>query len=425
MARVIDCRVEPSSVVDVFPLSVRQEGGEYLVGRQGARSYLALAPIAFEAIALLGDRVPVGRVKEQLAAKYDLDNVTVAPLLEQLLSAGLVRAIDGQPIERDCHPDASRRRLLTSRHVAPLFGKPALVTYALILAGGFASLFDPRSLPRLDLILADRTFGMALLFMCLLGANAVKHEGAHIAAGRFLGVDARCRLSYRLFFPVVETDLSGLWMVEPRKRYLAYGAGVVSDLLAGSLASMVIWAHVHGWVALNATVYRALELTVLIVALVVTWQCNVFLRTDGYYALANTLGCRNLAGDARAYLRTRSSSYPRAVRIYAIGYAVTVAVLCVLWVVGLSVVLRAGAQHPLGARAFLAVSVVLLFFGIVADRRRSTVYHRLIYPAGLLLLLAVSAPGPSCRETPGLSYRSVAALDVAHSSLHGLAALFA
>ena len=154
-----------------------------------------------------------------------------------------------------------------------------------------------------------------------------------MAAGRFLGIRARCRLGYRLFFPVVETDLSDLWTIEPRRRYLAYLAGVVSDVLAAALALIARWAHLHGWIHLAPDLSRALEITVVIAIGVVIWQCNVFLRTDGYYVLANAIRARNLAGDAKAYLRSglRAKPYPRSVRIFAIGYAVTVAGLSALW----------------------------------------------------------------------------------------------
>ena len=389
MARLIDCRVGPSSIVDVLPVRVARDGDDYVVGRHGARSYLALTPIALEATTLLGEQLPVGRVKELLAAKYGVATVELAPLLQQLLSAGLVRAIDGRPIQRGARPDPPRRALLTRERVAPLFGKTALVTYTIIFAGGLAALLEPRAWPRLGLLIAERSYGMLLLAVCLVAAIAAKHEFAHIAAGKFLGVDARWRLSHRLMFPVVETDLSDLWMVERRKRYVAYCAGVFSDLLAASLALMGTWAHVHGWIALPASVYRALELTVLLVAAGAIWQCNVFLRTDGYYVLVNALGSRNLAGDAKAYLRTRSAAFPRSVRLYAIGYVITVVVICGLWVFGVTAGLRAAWAGAAGTGAKLAVMAVVLLIAIAAERRRRSAQYRLVCPAGLSLLFAL------------------------------------
>lgn len=393
MARSVELRLESSSTIELFPLQMSLEGNEYLVGRHDARSWLALTPVALEAMSMLGEQVPVGRVKQALATKYGVDTVSLAPLLQQLLSAGFVRAVDGRSTQETTSRRPSRRRVLTRARVAPLFGKAAFLAYAAILAMGIVAVAsDPRCLPRVRLLAADRDYGMLLLALLVMAVVAVKHEFAHIAAGRFLGVDASWRLGYRLFFPVIETDLSGLWLVTPRSRYLAYLAGGVSDLLAAALALAVIWAHLHGWIALSSTVYRALELTVLVVAAVVAWQCNVFLRTDGYYVLANALGCRNLAGDAKAYLRSRlawsaASTWDPAsagfIRFYAIGYLATVACLCALWILGLAAALRAGGGSARSTLVAELISAALLAAAIVGQRRRRRVAYRIVCPPDL------------------------------------------
>lgn len=170
---------------------------------------------------------------------------------------------------------------------------------------------------------------MVLPTMGLLAAITAKHEFAHVAAGAFLGVHARWRFGHRLFFPAVETDLSDLWMVERRKRYVAYGAGVFSDVLTASLALMGLWAHAHGWITLTAGVRGA----------------------------------------------------------------------------------NSGS-----ARAALALTAVLLVVGIGAERRRTAARYRLICPAGLLLLLAVSAPAVVADARPGPVDRCEAALEAGRSS---------
>jgi len=389
---VVECRVDPTSIVELLPVRVARDGDTFLIGHHRGRTYLALTPPALEAATLLGKRVPVGRVKEILAEKYRTGEIVLAPLLEQLLSAGLVRAIDGEPLAGQPRLDASRPPLLTAGRVAPLFSAPAIIVYALIFAGGLLALTDPRSWPRLDVIAAGRSYGTLILSVGLLLAIAVKHEAAHLAAARFLGVEASWRLGHRLWFPVIETDLSGLWMVEPRKRYLAYGAGIASDLLVASLALMALWLQAHSYVELSGGGVRALSLTVLIVAVGVIWQSNVFLRTDGYYMLATALGCRNLAADAKAYLRRRPDVYPRHVRIYAAGYLIVAVIFGVFWVTGVVMILGASDAGSGTARTALGVSAAVLLIGVVAERRRTPPRFRLICPAGLALLLGVLLP---------------------------------
>jgi hypothetical protein len=179
-------------------------------------------------------------------------------------------------------------------------------------------------------------------------------------------------------------------MVPRSKRYLAYGAGVFSDALAASLSAIGLWAHGRGWMTLPSIVQTALELIILIAVAGCIWQANVFLRTDGYFVLANALRCRNLAGDAKAFLRTRAAGYPRVVRIYALGYAVTVVVLSIAWLLALTVAVRAAVAGVAATRIGIIATVVLLGAAVAAQRRRDATAYRLVYPAGLLLVLACS-----------------------------------
>lgn len=420
MAPAIACRVTPSTVIELFPLHVSKDGNDYVIGRHGARSYLAVSEVALDAVMLLSRHVPVGDVKDQLARLHDVESVSIAPLLEQLLGAGLVRAIDGQPIDGQPPPRAARRSVLTRARVAPFFGRRAIILYALVLGGGLAALIDARGLPQFQVLIADRSGGMMVLALLVVAMMTAKHELAHIAAGKFLGVDARWRMGHRLMFPVIETDLSDLWTVEPKKRYLAYGAGMFSDLLAGAFALILTNADARGWIALPAGLHRACDITVLVAAVALVWQCNVFLRTDGYYMLATALGCRNLAGDAKAYLRNRSQAVPGRVRMFAFGYAITVVVLSISWLFGLSVVLRSDVAQGSGGAMGIAVGLALLIAGMLAERRRAAHRYRLVCPAGLSLALVLGASSASAEQLPGPAYDISVSLDAGEARLHGI-----
>ena len=419
MAPTIACRVEPSSVVELFPLRVTRDGNDYVIGRHGARSYLAVSEVALDVVMLLNRGVAVAEVKEQLARLHGVECVSIAPLLEQLLGAGLVRAIDGEVIDRQGQGCPVRPPVLTRARVSPLFGRSAMTVYALVLGGGLAALTDARGLPHFQSLIADRSIGMVLLSFALVALMTAKHEFAHIAAAKFLGVDARWRFGHRLMFPVIETDLSDLWTIEPKRRYLAYGAGMFSDLLAGAVALMLASANAHGWIALGAEVHRACDITMLVALVAVVWQGNVFLRTDGYYMLATALGCRNLAGDAKAYLRDRTQMFPRRVRLFAYGYAITVAVLSASWLYGLSIVLRSDVASGYAGAFGIAVGLALLMAGMIAERRRAAHRYRLVCPAGLSLALVLTGATASADQLPGPSYEIDVALDATSARLHG------
>jgi len=386
--------VRSSSRLELCPLAIASDGAEYLVGRRGGR-YLAVSSVGLEAISLLGTGIPVGRVKEFLAATHAADSVVLEPLLQQLLSADLLHAVDDRRIDGAAPlVDVPRERppLLSGERLAWLFGRPAMHVYlSLLTLGILAVLTDARVLPHPRLLL-DVEGWRTVLALVLTAIVAAKHEFAHVAAGRFLGADPRCRLGYRLFFPVIETDLSDLWLVPARRRYLAYAAGVASDLLLACLAVIALWAHVRGIIPLPADLRHVLELTVLIVGCVTVWQLNVFLRTDGYYILSNALGQRHLAGDAKAYLRRlvrrergATPAAPAVVRFYAIGYAVHVVAVSVAGCAGLAA-MASGAPGSLagsGAWISLPITVALLGGAIAAQRRRTRVRYFLQCSPGL------------------------------------------
>jgi hypothetical protein len=379
--------VRSSSRIELWPLSIASDGADFLVGRRGG-GYLAVSPVGLEAISLLGEGLPVGRVKACLAAKHATDTVVLEPLLQQLMSAGLLRAVDDRRIERRTAARRTRQPWLSGERLGWLFGRRAIVGYvSLVALAILAVLSDPRVLPPPRLLL-DAGWRTGLLALAVTAIVAAKHEFAHIAAGRFLGADPRCRLGYRLFFPVIETDLSDLWLVPARRRYLAYAAGVASDVLLACLAMVALWAHVRGWIPLPPGLRQALEITVLIVGCVIVWQLNVFLRTDGYFMLANALGCRNLAGDAKAYLRRLMRrerdrvTAPAVVRLYAMGYAVNAAALSAVGVFGLLAV-AFGPTAGSGRWISLPITLALLGFAIAAQRKRTRLRYRLRCPPGL------------------------------------------
>lgn len=387
--------VRSSSRIELRPLSIIPDGTDYLVGRRGG-NFLAVSSVGLEAISLFGEGLPVGRVKTLLAARHAADAVVLEPLLRQLLSAELLHAIDDRRIDGAADVRRARQPVLSGERLAWLFGRRALqCSVSLIALAILAVLSDARVLPHPRVLLDGAGWRTVLLALALTAIVAAKHEFAHVAAGRFLGADPRCRLGFRLFFPVIETDLSDLWLVPARRRYLAYAAGVASDLLLACLAVIALWAHVRGWIPLPPDLRHALELTVLIVGCATFWQLNVFLRTDGYYILSNALGCRNLAGDAKAYLRrlvcgrpdgerdtASASSTPAIVRLYAIGYAVNVVALSGIGCAGL-LAMASGSMAGSGAWISLPITLALLGGAIAAQRRRTRIQYCLQCSPGL------------------------------------------
>jgi hypothetical protein len=130
-----------------------------------------------------------------------------------------------------------------------------------------------------------------------LAATAL-HEVAHLAAARAEGVHARIGLGTRLQFLTAQTTVTGLWAVPRRVRFRVYLAGIACDLLIIGVCQLVpAGGAVSGW---PLRCWQALALSQCVA---VATQFALYMRTDMYLVLQETLRCRNLHADAVDYLR--------------------------------------------------------------------------------------------------------------------------
>jgi putative peptide zinc metalloprotease protein len=411
----IDVEVTGRSTLEFFPLKVRAEADEFIVGRPSTGSYAVLSDGAMEAAALLARGHSVAGAKRALAGRNGQGAARLRPLLETLLAAGMVKSVDGMPLAELRAPRRYHLTLLRRRHVAWLFSPPAAAVYAMLVALGVGIvLADPRYLPRAAdvVVVSDPIKNLALLWGVSVIAMAA-HELAHLLAATSLGVKASFALSYRLFFAVAETDLTDLWLVERRKRCLAYAAGMANDILLTCAAVTGLWLHDRHLLPLPALLSGTLRLTVLVLVCGVLWQFNFYLRTDVYYLIANATGCRNLSHDATAYLKhmlarcvagapsRRLAGVPpremRIVRVYAILMVLGTAAVVILGAayLGAVVVLLLGRHTAAGvarhvtlqaapgglapALASVAITCCWLAYAFLGKRRkRPRVCYRLV-----------------------------------------------
>lgn len=301
-----ELRVTEHSTLELFPLEVKQDANEFVVGRPATGSYVVLSDGALAAARLLSSGRTIAEAKAALERDRAVQAPRLRPLLETLLAAGMVRSVEGVALAEPLPRRRYHLTFLQRRHVAWLFSWPAVAVYAALVGMGVSiACSQPRYLPRPAdaLVVTSPAGNLALLWGVSLLAMAA-HEFAHLAAATFLGVQASFALSHRLFFAVAQTDLTDLWLVDRNKRYLAYAAGMANDVLLACAAVTVLWLHDRHVLAFSASLYGTLRLAILVWGFGVLWQFNFYLRTDVYYVIANATGCRNLSYDATAYLKS-------------------------------------------------------------------------------------------------------------------------
>jgi putative peptide zinc metalloprotease protein len=335
-------KYEPSDRVFVYPFSCQKEGEDIVIGIVERNVFIALPADALEILENLRSGETIGRSRELYISKFnevpDMDD-----LLGILEAKGFISSSRGAT-ESEITEAAGNTSISASiaHHfewigqplAACLFGRRSLKVYSLIVATGmvFAAL-DPSLIPGRDsLYFAEYRAPRAVLLFLLSYLTIFVHELAHLIAARAVGIGARMGISHRLWFLVAETDLTGLWSVPKRDRYIPFIAGPIIDTVSASLLYIFVYLCIRGPIRAPVPLLQFLQAMIFLYLMRLVWQCFFFTRTDFYYVIANLFGCRNLLGDTEAFLRNQLSrlrilkfkgrrevppSEMRVVRVYA------------------------------------------------------------------------------------------------------------
>jgi hypothetical protein len=277
----------------LHPLAFLEDGGEVVVGRSDIDSY-GVFPADGAALvrALANGRSPADAA-DWFAETFG-ERVDMQDFLATLHELQLVRTED--------EPEVATGPVRGRRLGRALFSAPAWILYAAVLcAAALVCALDSAMLPRADNVFF--TGSLVIVAAAVLAgqlALTLVHEAFHVLAGRRLGIRSRLRVSRRLYFVVLETNLDGLAVVERRQRYLPILAGLVAD--ASAVAGLTVLAYLTREWAVVSGLCLALAFTTLPR---MAWQFYLFLRTDIYHLIATATGCVDLDNAARALIANR------------------------------------------------------------------------------------------------------------------------
>ncbi len=215
------------------PLAFLEDGGEVVVGRSDIDSYGVFPTDGAALVRELAGGRPPADAADWYAETFG-EHVDMQDFLATLHELQLVRTGD----EPTATAPVRGRRLGRA-----LFSAPAWVLYAAVLcAAAVVCALDSAMLPRADNVFFTGSLVIvaAAVFAGQLALTLV-HEAFHVLAGRRLGIRSRLRVSRRMYFVVLETNLDGLAVVERRQRYLPILAGLVADALA--VAGLTVLAY--------------------------------------------------------------------------------------------------------------------------------------------------------------------------------------
>lgn len=287
--------IDHDALIAVRPLSVVAEGEEFIVGDPSTGVYVVLPKVGVRVLELLRENPSIRAATAAARAEVG-EEVDVADFARALVELGFAASAEQPETER------SEEQLPAAPPAAGIwlrsaFGGPAWAFYA----GAFAAVVTmlclrPALFPRpADLFFLSTPVRSLAALTVLTYALAAAHEGCHWLAARAIGVPARISIGRRLYFLVLEIDLSGLWGLPRRRRYGPLLAGMAFDSVALFVLLGIRWGDGAGWWSVSPGVGRLLAAVTFVEIAAILSQCWVFARTDLYAVLITVTGCVNLS----------------------------------------------------------------------------------------------------------------------------------
>lgn len=408
--------INPDTRVAFCPLVIRQEGGDYLIGREDIAEYLEVPEIGVEIIHALNGGETIETLARRLSEKYKQE-VPVADFVDSMIENRMVHMLDGVVIE-ELQQARDHLKGWRLERLSWLFSKTAFWVYgamALLIVASF--IVFPRYFPKSNDFFPFHSYAASLLTnLVLMTLTVMIHELSHLAAARSIGVGGRFSLSHRLIFLVAQTDITNVWSRPARERYKPYLAGMAADTVQTFLWVALLIARDRLGAPIPIALYLIAKQSILrLVFWSLLWQFRFYMQTDIYYVVTNFLGCRNLIADARQYLLSlckrlilqkpgwtppNDRRERRIIKWYSVFYLFGVAItLCVFAGYTVPILLRGGlgsikslmAGYRAAPAAF-ADGIVFLLLAVLQYGTLSIVAGRR-YWAALLRRLRHEEPG--------------------------------
>lgn len=379
----------------VISLSIQPEGEDFLVGSQDLQEYYQFPLEGVRIIRLLQQGATIGDIKRTFGETVDIDD-----FLSVLLEARFIHAPGAQPPAAANEADRRWQFAVPAPIAGLFFSWPAWGVYCTLIASALlAAVADPRLRINPTALYLQDHFTVSLLTLLVLhSCTTGLHELGHMMAAAKYGVQSRLGWGNRLWNIVAEADLSGLHALPRQSRYLPLLAGMLVDVLSIALITLLIKVLIHE--GSHAFIINILQALILQILITLSWQFNVFLKTDVYYVLCTYCNYPNLDSEARLYLREKlhqlslgragapgHTDYyhlPTLRAFAAVWVAGRVASLAFLFLVVIPTVLRYGrdAWNALGSAAsagsqwdlslFFVLSATLLAAGLIVWLRGRT-----------------------------------------------------
>jgi putative peptide zinc metalloprotease protein len=286
--------------VTLKQLAIRKDQKHYIVEDVLDGEFYEMPEVCIFAIELINQKKTLDEVERALIVKYPDEEIEILDFVSQLLELNLISELDGKEILSSSVQKNHLGYSWLPETLGRFFFNPmsSKVYFLLLIASTGLILFNLDLFPRYsDLFAFDLMFQNVLALLVISFFLVILHEFGHVLAVRSEGLPAKIEVGNRLFFVVLETDMSQVWKLPAEKRNKLYLAGMNFDIVVLFLAlSAQLFASE------NALTMGVLKLVVLNTFIRLIYQAAVFMKTDLYYVIENKTGCYNLMENGRNFL---------------------------------------------------------------------------------------------------------------------------
>lgn len=292
-----------SSLSLVF-IEINKDQKHSIIEDKTTGEFYEMPEVCIDAINLMNDGMLLGAIEEILIEKYPDEDVDLLDFANQLLELGLIAEIDGVKVEKS----QIKKETLGFQWISPNLGKFffnrfTYILYFVIFIGNlYLFITEPSLFPHhMDIFVFDTMVFNVIVWMLFTFILVLIHEFGHVLSMRAHDLPTKVEVGHRLFFVVLETDMSSVWKLAPKERNVLYLAGLCFDnvILFIALLFQLLFP------SSSEIAMGLMSLAVFDIVLRMLYQCCIYVKTDLYYVFENVSGCYNLMENAHQIIRQR------------------------------------------------------------------------------------------------------------------------
>ncbi|MDX8045855.1 peptidase [Gracilibacillus sp. S3-1-1] len=289
------------SKIVLQPMLIRKDNKHYIVENEVNGDFFEMPEVCVVAIEKINNNESLASIEEQLKQSFPDEEVDIIDFIEQLIDLGLVKELDGVELTVQQKSQSTTGFTWISSKLASVFYNKITVPILLILFISNLLLFitQPQLLPKYtDIFIFDSMVLSTITFTLISTIIIVLHEFGHIFAIRSFDLPANVQIGNRLFFIVVETDLTAGWRLSAKERNILFLGGMFIDqiILAVALTLKLTIFSEGGFID------GLLSIVILDIFVKTIYQCCIYMKTDLYYVLESVTGSYNLMENGKNYL---------------------------------------------------------------------------------------------------------------------------